>query len=378
MTHVLILQEYVPAYRVRFYESLLDLARTNGIELTIAVGAPNEVRSRRGDAQSIAGVLELRQREFRLGGRRVVIRKTSQLIKDADLVIMEQARRNLDVYRLLIPRFARSTRIALWGHGRDYAHHPNRFEAWLLRQLTRRADWFFGYTKAGVAAAIQAGIDQSRSTVVMNATDTSSLKTAMSNVTDSDKAAFIEAKALTHKTAIYIGGLDTIKRIPFLLECAALAHALDSEFRLLIVGDGVDRNLVEAASSSDIGVVYLGPLFGAERALALSVAKVIAMPGAVGLVAVDSFAAGTPIVTTQWPLHGPEFDYLGDGRNAIVTENTQHDYVTSLLRVLNSDDELRNLRKSCLEDARIYTIENMTRNFMQGIGSALEARGPSN
>ena len=96
------------------------------------------------------------------------------------------------------------------------------------------------------------------------------------------------------------------------------------------------------------------------------------MPGRVGLIAVDSFALGLPIVTTNWTWHAPEFEYLTHGINSIIAEDTVEDYVESILNLLRNSDYLQELRIKCFQDSQQYTIETMALNFHQGVLKVLE------
>jgi glycosyltransferase involved in cell wall biosynthesis len=81
----------------------------------------------------------------------------------------------------------------------------------------------------------------------------------------------------------------------------------------------------------------LGPKFGAEKTLYVSLGKVWLMPGLVGLGVLDSFAYETPMVTTQLPYHSPEIDYLQDGVNGVIVRDSDNPqaYADAVHRVLS-------------------------------------------
>jgi glycosyltransferase involved in cell wall biosynthesis len=299
MHRVVILQEYVPEYRVAFFETLHELAKSEGIELIVASGVPRGAQRLRGDAATVGFHVPLRQREFRIMKKRLVFRRIGKAVASADLVILEQARRNVDAYRLLLPRHTRRL-IALWGHGKDYTQPTSRLNRALHRMLTLRADWFFAYTKGGIAAVTEVGYPMARTTAVQNSIDTAALRSGISDVTCHSIASFSDDLDLRGKTALFMGALDDSKRLDFLCEAAELSHALNSDFRLLIGGDGALREDMQRRASIHSWLTYLGPIREREKAVALATAQVIAMPGRVGLVAVDSFASGVPIITTAW------------------------------------------------------------------------------
>lgn len=370
MKRVIILQEYVPKYRVPLFEKLIRLGEDRGISIQVAAGQPQGEQSRRGDLAGLDFVLPVRQRELRVVGRRLVFRRIGKYVADADLVILEQARRNIDAYRLLIPR-RRSSKVALWGHGRDYVKKNSLIERLLQNFLTSRCDWFFAYTNSGAAAVRSQGVSPDRITVLRNSIDTTAIVNHSIANTDADLDAFRTAHDLTKNVAVFVGGLDESKRIPFLLEAAQVAHSIDQTFRLLVVGDGTERALVEEAAAKLEAVVYAGPIFGEAKTTALQAAKVIAMPGRVGLIAVDSFAAGRPIVTTDWPWHAPEYEYLETSVDSLSAENDAKSYAETLVAVMNDEARLALLQSNCRKKADLYSIEAMAQTYLDGIDAAL-------
>jgi len=372
LRRVVILQEYIPIYRVPFFEALRARAAMEQIDLVVACGKPNESQDLRGDSGTVAFVTRLRQREFSIFGRRLVFRQVADTVRGADLVILEQARRNLDGYWLLGP-FGRVERIALWGHGRDYTRPTKFIDRLAQRWLTSRSDWFFAYTEGGMQAVTADGYPRSRTTVVQNSIDTTDLRREIAAVTPKEISDFSKLHDLQGKTAIFVGALDESKRLPFLFEAAEIAHKADAAFRLIVAGDGGLREEVQSRTASAPWVTYLGPISGDVKAVALASAQVMAMPGRVGLVAVDSFAAGKPIVTTNWPWHAPEFEYLRDGWNCIIARDLEVSYAASLVGTLRDHELLTHLAKGCLQDSRRITLDSMVDRFLEGIEGALNS-----
>lgn len=365
MKRVVIVQEYIPTYRKQFFEELTRLALAQAIEVEVIAGLPLGKQSERADAELIIGP-PIRQYELRFRGRRLVFRRIRSRISGADLVICEQARRNIDLYFLLF-NGQRSFQIALWGHGKDYVRRSSRLDRFLQKLITLKADWFFAYTPEGARAVEGLGFPGERVTVVRNAIDTAGIAREMESVTLQDVHDFRAAHGLTTNTAVFIGGLDSSKRVPFLLEAASRAHKIDPSFRLLIIGDGSDRPLVEQAVQDPSGVIFTGPLTGKQKTIALMAGKVIAMPGRVGLVAVDSFAVGRPVITADWPWHAPEFDYLNDGIDSLVTADDPGIFAEEMVALMKDGDRLKTLQAACLSKAKLYSIETMAERYLDGI-----------
>ena len=205
---------------------------------------------------------------------------------------------------------------------------------------------------------------------MQNAIDSSHLQRTIAGLDPRAVARFSDELDLRGRTALFIGGLDDSKRIPFLLESARLISASDPDFRLVIIGSG--------SGAADVGkdrlehyVSYLGSKFGDEKAIAMAACDVLAMPGRVGLVAVDSFAAALPIVTTAWAWHAPEFEYLEDGTNALITADDIEAYAAGLGALLSDDRMLEKLRAGARKSAEIYTVGRMVENMIDGVQRTL-------
>jgi glycosyltransferase involved in cell wall biosynthesis len=370
---VLIVQEYIPQYRLPFFEMLVRQGRDIGVDISVAYGTPGARNRARNDAVDFSGGIRIEQRERQILGKRLVFRFLPASAEAMDLLILEQARRNLDLYRLLLPRYRSvNPKVALWGHGRDYTHSPSWIDRKLQVFLLKKADWFFAYTEGGKQSALKYGFDESKVSVVQNSIDTESLKTAVSEVGNATIELFEEKNDLRRKTALFLGALDSSKRLDFLFEASDIAASQDSDFRLLIAGDGPSRQDVEEWTRCRTFATYLGTLEGPSKALALASSQVMTMPGRVGLASVDSFASGVPLVSTRWPWHAPEFEYLIDGVNALVTEDNTEAYGYSLIELLNDSERLQSMVDNAKADGLEYTLESMVERFLSGIIGALD------
>lgn len=376
MRRVVILQEYIPTYRVPFFEALRARAAKEQIDLVVACGRPNETQELRGDSSTVGFVRYLRQRELSVLGRRIVYRRVAETIRGADLVILEQARRNLDSYWLLGAARRRTTQVALWGHGRDYTRPTKSVDRFIQRWLTLRADWFFAYTMGGIRAVVSDGFPENRTTLVQNSIDTRALGRNLADISDATVEAFETEFDLKGTTALFLGALDDSKRLPFLVGAAKRCSQEDPDFRLIIAGDGPLKPDVERWALEYPWLTYLGKVDGEVKALALATSQALAIPGRVGLVAVDSFAAGVPIVTTNWPWHAPEFEYLQDGSNSVISDDSVEAYSRSLLLTLADTGLLTKLREGCSHARESITVEKMVENFFEGMSSVLAGRQP--
>lgn len=387
---VVVVQPYVPGYRTAFYERAQARLEAAGAALEVLYGTPPPGQAERRDASACSCAEQVPSRRLRApGGRSLNWHAVQDRTASADVVVLEQALRNLEMFPLLLKRsLGRRTgsgpRVAFWGHGRTYIKPVSRLQGYAKDTVTRRGDWFFAYTEAGAAHVAAAGFPRDRITVLRNSVDTSELTRVGGRAGQPGTPEYAHAEALRRRhhltpgrTALFVGGLDAPKRIPFLLESAErIARELPG-FRLLVAGEGADRSLVdEAASRPGSPVLAVGYAAGRDAALLGAVSDVMLMPGRVGLCAVDSFALRTPVVTTQWPWHAPEFEYLADGRNALVTPDHPGSYAEAVTALLRDPARLALLREACGTAAAEYTVEGMAARFCDGALRLLDERAP--
>lgn len=372
---VALLVPFLSEFRRSFYLRLTEDLEARGVTLVIAHGAPYSRDQRaRQDVIELEGAVRLKQWSTWVAGRPLVHKRLVSLLRSSDVLVVDQTLRNLELYWLLLRQLTgRGPAVAMWDHGRTYTKPQSSLEQSLKYALTRQARWFFSYTDGGARAVAEHGFPRQRVTVVQNSIDTTALGEAYRQVTDGQLTEVRGEYGLTSgRTGLFVGGLTSSKRIPFLIEAAEEIAGRLPGFRLLVAGAGREKPLVEEAAARSPVVVPVGRAFGARKALLGAASDVLLMPGLVGLCAVDSFVLQTPIVTTSWPWHAPEFEYLEHGRNAVIAPDDPRDYARAVAELLSRPEELDILRQECRKDALQYTVEEMSRRFTDGLVHLLE------
>jgi len=135
----------------------------------------------------------------------------------------------------------------------------------------------------------------------------------------------------------------------------------------MLGGDGVMLEELRAAERAGAPIWVLGRLDGPHRAVAMRSAAVMTIPGWVGLVAVDSLAAGIPIATTVHPRHAPEYEYLHPGVDAVLTTHEPDAYARGIIDLLRDPVRRVVMRAVCREAALDLSIERMAERFVDGI-----------
>lgn len=369
---VAIIHPWIPQYRVAFFEKLTAALAAKGITLDLFYGEPELDWKLRGDQiQGIVGRL-LPTKQYRLFGRSFLNKNLSQLkIREYELVIVEQAIRNLETYVLLMKKVP----TAFWGHGKTYTQQSVNVLETAKKWITKKGTWFFAYTEGGKQHVLDGGFAHDRVTVLNNTFDTSELKANLDKVSQSEVNSFLNENMLTQgKVGLFIGALDKSKRIDLLLDAAEIVHRRDEEFRLLVVGGGPEEHRLQELCKGRTWVHFFKPKFGKDKAVLLRACDLLLVPGRVGLIAIDSFTAGKPIVTTPDPFHPPEFEYLVNGYNSVVSESVSSvSYANAIIDSLKRP-MLDFLSKNAHFSAEKYSIEAMVSAFTLGIMDALTAQ----
>lgn len=297
---VVVTQPYVPAYRVPLFESLRTLLSAHEVDLTVYAASPRGDQAARGDQADAAWQRRLKTRSIRIGGRGIDFRVLPAGAASADVVVTELAVGNVLGWRRLLARKP----TVLWGHGAPYTTKASRLGDVLKVLMVKLADHSMTYTEGGAAHLNAMGAPRDKVTAIGNSTDTRTLRSAITALRD----AFDQGSEAT--TALFIGGLDSSKRIDFVLEAVQHALTLDPSFRLVMVGRG-PLDAAATAEANRHGAIRIIPeARGRELAEIASAADMIWMPGRVGLIAVDAIALGLPVHTVRHDSHAPEIELL--------------------------------------------------------------------
>lgn len=363
---LVIVQPYVPTYRLAFFERLRESLANENIDCIVAAGLPEGEQARRGDAVVPQWLEPVRHKSFSIKGRSVDWGISPKPWARADAVILGLEGSSVPVYQALAKRMAGRVKVGLWGHVRPYVNPGHAVDLRLEYWQMKCADHIFAYTPGGTKYATDRGISPQKITTVMNTVDTSELLAEMSTIGRCDVEQFADVHNFDPNRALsFIGGLDKSKRLDFLSQALDELWARDPSVKLLVGGRGPDELFLEKAAARR-QVVFLGYLKKYEKALVLKSTRAICMPGRIGLVAVDALVARRPIITTDWGFHAPEVEYLREGESLFTSTNEPKDFAQMILRVLQL-----NRHNAALE---FPTINTMVENFATGAKELVEAQ----
>jgi glycosyltransferase involved in cell wall biosynthesis len=364
-------------YRVPLYDELRTQLAGRGVELRLIVAEGLAEDHAKGDRASLPWA-EIRPfHEISIRGRTLLWQPGFDIASGSDLIITEQASKQLFNVVLAYGQRSFNTRHAFWGHGKNFqAAVEGSSGEGLKRRLTSKAHWFFAYNELSARAAAEAGMPPERITSVMNTTDTEHIRTVVADLPDDNTVTVRRELGMGDgPVGVFMGGIYPPKRTAYLLDAAQEIRRLVPDFELLLIGGGSERGLVEEADDQHRWVHYVGPEYGDERLRLASVGSIQLMPGMVGLNIVDAFALGLPTITTDIEYHSPEIDYLLDGLNGSIVHGdpSPADFAHYVAALLDDKTRLAALQHAAEESGRELTIEKMAINFANGILAALEA-----
>jgi L-malate glycosyltransferase len=371
MRRVCIVQRRLTHYRVPFFAALRDLLAEREVKLELLVGQGTPVEESKKDAGVLAWATPMPTRY--LAGGRLCWQPLAKTLTSADLVIVTQENKLLQNQLLLA--MPRRFRLAFWGHGGNLqSDRPNGLKERFKRWTSNRVDWWFGYTELSVPLIVQSGFPSTRVTVLNNAIDTNELRAMRQKVAPQETDRLSLEFGLSGKqVGVFVGSLYAEKRIDFMLEAGLRIRESRPDFAFLILGSGPQQALVEDFCRTHDWAHYLGVRSGQAKVDAMALARVMINPGLVGLGVLDSFVCGVPMVTTDCGLHSPEIVYLKHGENGLITDDSLEAFVEGVIKVISDEAGHARLKAGCEAAARKYTVENMARNFADGVMQCLAA-----
>ena len=368
--------EWVPSYRERFYTLLEPLLAERGIDMEVIHGAPPASRRARKDSVMPTWATFVPNKELHLKGNEVTWQPIWRASRGADLIIVQNEAALPFTYIALAHRRLGGPLVAMWGHGEHFnANEANQAAEAVKKRITPLADHFFAYTEKSAKIVEALGVDRSRISAVNNSRNSDAEITDLAAVDPEIAELVATVRARSSSVGWMVSALDEWKRLPFLVETLDEVRRHIDDFEFFVLGQGDERTIEDAAESRP-WLHALGSRFAADKAHVGRLADVTIHPGLIGLHAIDAFAFGTPMVTTQLAYHSHEFEYLRDGHNALILgENASAaELGTAAAELLGDRERLAQLQAGCEESASQYTVEAMVDRFAAGIETALASR----
>ncbi|WP_341924210.1 glycosyltransferase [Nocardioides psychrotolerans] len=315
MQRLVVVQPYLPRYRVALFDLLSAGLQKHNVTLRVVAPPASGMQALRGDDEVDHPWLDTSRRWAPGIDLKVSYLGSRPWLSAADAIIVPASATVLDTHLAFTHQRRRSARIGLWGHIDNFVKPANKVDVALERRHLKRADHVFAYSQRGATFALRQGVSPARISVLNNTIDTEVLTRTAEETETLAIQAFRSMHNLENaKVFSVLGGLDADKEVPRLAKVLdLLSHRRDIKF--LVAGNGAQAHLLADAEQRG-QVIRLGYVGDAEKALMARTSLAFLNLGRVGLVAVDALALQTPLITViGYSLHAPEYEYLVFGRD---------------------------------------------------------------
>tara|TARA_B100001093_G_scaffold511789_1_gene580460 strand:+ start:480 stop:1604 length:1125 start_codon:yes stop_codon:yes gene_type:complete len=368
---VAIVQRCVTDYRVDFYKKLQKILLKNSIDLSVFSGdvPPNEAY--------VDGLNKLpfgkRIDNYYYLNNQVYWQNLFCVLTRFDLVIVEQANYALLNYPLLLNRYIFRSKplFAFWGHGATLHKEANKYSKWLKRFFVSKADFWFGYTEHTRMLLHDHKVPDNKIMIVNNSLDAKEIVSARAKL---NKIKDIKIVGNKNFNVIFCARLNQSKAIPFIIDSCRIAFEQISQLKLTIIGEGPLKKYIRKKMNDNPWIEMKGPLFGKEKANALIKGDLMVLPSHVGLSIIDGFAAGLPVLVSDFKNHCPEIAYFEEDVNGLMTLPSKEAYAEAIVKLYKNPKLLNSMSCSAIKTSEKFTVENMAMNFSIGIIKALEYR----
>lgn len=352
---------YLNKYRQPFMESLQEQLRSQNIELKVFSGQPLRYQKAFLDEAEFQNLTKLRQLEMNFFGRKILFRILPFHVFKSDLIIYDQGLGHLDLYFAIFISKIMKRRFAFWGHGLTITKRTSLLYKKLQETLVLSCDWFFAYTVGSAQRVMEFGYDKSKISVLNNTID-------FVQITDFESI-LKQRNQQQHWSALYLGALSNEKRINDLLEFIHEIRLRVPNFQLYVAGEGSDFQINEDLAR-EMKIVKLGFVNSEAKAALSRSCRVILNPARIGLLAIDSFSLGLPIVGLKDQLHGPEIEYLNKSNSFLMNNKTEIIQIIQLLAV--EREQLEQVSRNCFLESFNYRMSDMVASFNDGINKCLK------
>lgn len=177
---------------------------------------------------------------------------------------------------------------------------------------------------------------------------------------DTDKARAEWGFGTSEKIIMYVGRLEIEKDLGFLIECVRMVASQVPEARLVLVGDGRDRQRLEEMTKdmSPRRVLFLGAQRPDRVPDLLNCADVLALcslfEGSPTTVK-EALACGVPVVTT--PV-GDVAQVVKDNINGLVVPKDAEKFSQAITDILLNKNKA-GLRRQCVEGATVFGFDQV-------------------
>lgn len=342
-------QRVLPSYRVPFFD-LLASHCDGGMNLFAGKARPQEMIA--GGTTQVARHVEAKNIHL-FNGRFYLCYQQGFLdwLKDwnPDALIMEANPRYLASPSAVSWMHKRGRRVIGWGLGA-----PKQSGLW--KRFIGQFDRMIAYSQRGADEYAALGFPREKIFVAHNSVSSAPTLPMPSRPSDFD----------LRPTLLFVGRLQARKRVDSLLRACA---EMESQPRLLIVGDGPERESLEILAKEVYpSAEFVGAKHGAELKPYFEQADLFVLPGTGGLAVQEAMSYGLPVIVAKGD--GTQDDLVRAGNGWQIEPENYDALVTTMKNALS---DIARLREMGMESFRIVSEEinigKMAETFVKALNS---------
>lgn len=244
-------------------------------------------------------------------------------------------------------------KVYVWTHG--WYGKESKIEAALKKWMFRQVKGIFVYSNYGRDLMIKEGIPAEKIFTIHNSLHYDQQKALREVIVPS--SIYREHFGNENPTIIFIGRLTKVKKLDMVIDALANLKAKDEYYNLVFVGDGVEKQNLEAKFNA-IGMQQNVWFYGAcydekQNAELIYNADLCVSPGNVGLTAMHALVFGCPVITHncfKWQM--PEFEAIQAGVTGDFFEMDNVDALTECIRkwFAEKSDKRDEVRQACFNE----------------------------
>ncbi|MCD8208289.1 MAG: glycosyltransferase, partial [Bacteroidales bacterium] len=233
-------------------------------------------------------------------------------------------------------------RVYAWGHGLKTATQFKGVKRLFYNLLTG----YFFYSEGGARLMQEAGYPKEKCHVIYNSL-TDKLLPKQNESLKSD--IYEERFGNNDPVLLFSGRLQPAKKVALLMDAVSRLNADGLNCNLIIIGDGPEREKLEALAGN-LPVWFYGECYDEKRLAELFYnADLCVSPGNVGLVAIHSMQYGLPVVShSNFETQMPEYEVIVEGKTGTLFKDGDPDDLCRVIRVwLDTHKDRDEIRNAC-------------------------------
>lgn len=289
MKKIILFSPILQHYRLTFYEKLSKAS--NEFELVVFHGVKKKEDGRPGFSGE-TNFLNKGFRQFISKSKLFHIVYNQGMLREIkkinpDILILQGIPGNLSYRQCINWAHRKGRKVIIWACGFDPGRASGvflRFKNYLVRSYFNKADYFLTYSTNGSKYVKSFGVENSIIKTAFNGIETDNLIRNHEATIKESKRIIDELNLKDNKTFLYVGALGRSKKLDLLINAFSELRNTRNNIKLIIIGDGPDRNSLEAylKKLDDPNILYMGRIVDGVDAY-FAATDCFVLPGVGGL-----------------------------------------------------------------------------------------------